>query len=383
MQPSYSASTGSTSGAVPALWQIDETKRPTDAAKFLDAITFLKEHPEWVQTNQKEAKERFSLLAATDLSTIETELSNKACDIQVYLIKAYPALFPITTIKLKMISKNGDVVAEIEIPENRLTEKSEKFKRELQSGLKEQNNREIELLAPQGIDQEICKKACEAFLSYLKTGKVDLTGDNALPLLNLASEHSLSNLSKTCCDFLLENLELSAVKPVLEHAIQLHLDDLKWVCLMIAYRDCQTEEFQALLKSFQQEPLTEAEQLNLPETEQLDLNEEELAEAMLLLDSAKKCKDYTITPSFEKNARTISLAKLPVNVNQQAVLEGLCPLIQGLRIIHKETNDNHLEELAKILNNINYLFIRSDKIETIPQSWLAKLKEIDCYGCNP
>ena len=386
-------SVGDASDGTPPLWQLNEANQSTDSSKLLQSIAFLQANPAWVEANLEQAKERFTLLAATDLSA-ETEPTKKARCIQDTLRNTYPALFPpIPTIKIKVMDNdNKTVIAESEIPLNLLTEKSAKFNKIFSYHLKEKGENQLEFHLREGIDKSVYKE----FLSYLETGKVNLTSDNVLPLLELAHEHMVEGITYNCCEYLTENLEASQLITVLEKAIQLNHDDLRWVCLIVSSKESTDEEcgkvFQSMNEIFAHQPtleqLADFKILTAEQKAEVALIEDkakakELAEAMHILNVGIFCKILEFDPSFVEHARTVSLNTL--NEGNLFILQFLRPFIQGLRMTDLDPSlngDEFLEQCATIVQNPDLLIINDGKIKTIPQGWQASLKFLDCSRCG-
>ncbi len=74
------------------------------------------------------------------------------------------------------------------------------------------------------------KEALEQFLRFVYAEECTLTADNVISILYLAKKYILPSLSKTCVNFLIENLNAENVLDVLDQANRFDENDLKKRC---------------------------------------------------------------------------------------------------------------------------------------------------------
>ncbi len=142
MEPTYNELELKT---IPSLWQLDKHNKPTNKIQFLNAMSYLYDHPEWVKANRGDAKQYCKLLVKTDISGTEKQVQSFANNVQIALQLRHPELFELITVNM------GDQGRQI--PKARLKQVSEKFKTlfSSRSKFKEIIERTITITIPDGI----------------------------------------------------------------------------------------------------------------------------------------------------------------------------------------------------------------------------------------
>lgn len=190
----------------PTLWEIDpNTNKPTNPQLFSTTIRDLTDHPSLLEDNAniENVTKLFERLEITDFSEQADTLSD--CQ-KLFSIEG--KLFPSTSPEEKetmIMLKSGEV--EVFIPKNLLAAQSDKFKKMFSSHWAKANK--LDLAEP-----NIHSDTFKSFAHFLKTGDIQLTGDNILPLLHLADEHGVPKLEKTCIEFLKENMDTNLFEPL-------------------------------------------------------------------------------------------------------------------------------------------------------------------------
>lgn len=325
----------------PTVWKLDSENKPKNEAKFLKAIKFLQDNPEWVKDHQDEARKSFELLARTG------HLSEEAKSIQKTLVEKFPNFFPTILVKIGGVER--------QILKDRLEAHSEKFKVMHASKFKESLSNSIELTLPEGIDNE---EVLNAFLTYLNSGNIEITGENALDLMRLAQENNFLAFSFDCAKFIKKNLDISTFKEVLHAACHYQLTDLKWRCIVFASKN-----------PFTLQPLTE--------------KEEEISDAeMDVLKFGIECVQFGIRFSVSNEGKR-SIRLISRKSFSEEGLNFLKKLhkeykIEDLIISAVHTDDKDLNNLAEIIRDPFSIEINTCHITTIPERWLQSLELIDC-----
>lgn len=341
----------------PRLWKLDEANQPANEFEFLQSILFLENHPEWVNDNEDEARSCFTHLSMTDLSS-ETEASGIARKIQASLVRSYPHLFPVITLRL---GKEKAIISK-----SLLLEKSEKFRTMFSRRWNDQAELNIE--EPYEVDSQVLK----SFLRFLTHGEVQCTNENVPHLLRLAQEHLVTELTALCHDYLKEKMRRFPLSEMLRLAVRYNIADLKWQCLIFASENSEDGDFKAILQ-----------QLHDSLAAAPIADKGKLEEAIFILEAGAKCTNSGIAPCLmgSRKTRTVWLDR---PLSDAPFLKTLFEVfaIDGLKITGDFATDQDLAQLAQMLPMPHFLLFRGSKIESIPKKWLDQVKEIDCSDCT-
>lgn len=224
----------------PPLWSLNPTThKPEDKEAFFNALTYLALNPSWVEQNPEKAKEYFDRLEITDISSLAntviflTNLNDQQV-ISIYqkMLPLREKLFPQEKAKENWMRLCAGQEG-VQIPKNLLSALSPKFGQALAHEMTESRTRILDITET-GINPEDAR----SFIEYLKNGEIELTADNILPLLHLATEHVVPKLETLCIDWLrnyvLEDFNLDSFAPLCEFASQQDNQILSQLLLQLA-----------------------------------------------------------------------------------------------------------------------------------------------------
>lgn len=342
-------------------WELDQNNKPKNETEFLDKMLYLFFNDEWTR-DETAAKKYSDLLIKTDIS--ELKEYDGACKAQAMLIDKYPDLFSLLTVSIGGIKES--------IPKACLSKRSEKFDKMLKSGnVKEVTENKVSLTAPNHIQEDVLKN----FLNYIKHGKIELTGDNVLPLLSLAQEHLVGGLSLRCIKFLANNLGVDNFDEILKFANDYSISDLKWQCLADAYTNYKNEQFKKFID-----------------------NKETSIEAKELFQLGCQCQELKIKPIYSDEGEiTLLLPDANKNFDEEDLDEQKClNLVKDLNNVCQITKldiegsifsasdpfeDDMIEKKSEKLNQLFSSLPSLKHLVTpqrvLPDNWLKQLVTLE------
>jgi len=246
----------STDSLVP--WVLDSTKSPCDEGQFLQAMVYLRDHPEWIKRD--DAATYCKLLVET--RTSNTAVGMQARTIQNILFQQHSSLFDLVTCKVGALQIEPQA-----IPKGRLEAMSELFKRGLAAGMQERRLGTWDLIPEEGVSKEEYAQ----FLQFLGTEGVEITEQNIFSLLRLAESNRVPLLGAACAKFIVEKLdfediqdfaalvefvsgcsgEMECIRDLKWHFVCYaaeHLDEPKLTALLEHIEECERDGAEAFLR---------------------------------------------------------------------------------------------------------------------------------------
>lgn len=133
----------------------------------------------------------------------------------------------------------------VNVPLKNLIDSSPVFRKMYESGLKESGSNELSLVFHPVFEQE----EIQAFIDFFKTNEVKLTGDNVLPLLQLADQYEVKPLLNHCLKFLEENASSEQSLELLRFGIKRNQPELVKIAMKKASEDQFSEVFRLVAKT--------------------------------------------------------------------------------------------------------------------------------------
>lgn len=303
-----------------AEWVLTEGSPQEDKNTPLAALDYLAKNETIFTQNPDWAKRMVRRLEMTDLA--QTDITETGWNAYRMVFLKHPELFTDQSNASSMITitSRGQTIATVS--KNRLMS-NEFFRAWLHKFKTGEKSIDLEAL---GYDDSVVKE----FVNYVVTGKINITGDNALDLFELADMYRINDLSENVSIFLAVNLDAESLPAVLPLAIKYsHLN------------------------------------------------------STLLNSCIKMLNDLGFTAKYEKNELVITLKDSALNETQKlSLLNALCKVVPTHLVFDdtKDLNDVSLESIISQLPDLVSIELKHVAISHIPH--IEQFKKIDCYFCN-
>jgi hypothetical protein len=333
--------------------------------------------------------------------------------------------------KITIASSSSDFKVEVSL--KNLMDSSKVIKTLYKSGMTESTSNELFLKFNEAFDPE----DIHSFLNYFQSNEVELTGDNIIPLFQLANQYEVKPLLNRCFYFLKENTSWDQFPELLQMGIEAGQPELTWIAVNLAMKEplaLEKLEFQsnhpqtnAIINDLKElaklgtlkrpifhqilgkiEIPTHSQQLaplhNLSQVVPLSVDiqnrevmkpETSVVDLQILSEQCPLIEHLTVAYQADKSALAKTLQRFPKlksfgDSNEfftsfQAALQyqkELSPIALSVLNLSKMSHafqDDDLKKFSENFKNLKQLLIKNSKIKSIP---FESLEYIDCHGCT-